>query len=92
MESAVWRRVTIIPFEKTSSKKRKIIHEIIEQKCSKSISKILKMDSNTKKWLVEWNDFSRSWELYESIKDTYTFQKYVENLVPKDLSEATYIS
>jgi hypothetical protein len=59
---------------------------------SPSISKILQVDSQTKNWLVEWTDFSRSWESYENIKDTIVFREYVERLAPRYLQEATYIS
>lgn len=35
------------------------------------------MEVQNKKWLVEWNDKTRSWESYDNLKDLEIFQEYI---------------
>lgn len=48
-------------------------------KCSsvKIIVKILELHPTNKNWLVEWTDKTRSWEIYDVIKDLDSFQHFI---------------
>lgn len=49
----------------------------------KDIKKVIEFDIISKKWLIEWDDRSRSWEDYESIKDHYGFKLFIQNTFKK---------
>jgi hypothetical protein len=68
-----------------NSKKRRRI-EINNN--SKIIVNIIEV--NNRKWLVEWNDKSRSWEKYEKLKDLEIFKEYIFKCCKK-LSTPSYI-
>lgn len=70
------------------SKKRKFTHN--------TIAKIIKYNSDTFTFLVEWTDQTRSWEPFDNIKHLETFKQYI-NKVEIDKKQAkqdipTYIS
>lgn len=56
-------------------KKRKQDSSIVSVKY---ITNILGVDSQTKLWLVEWSDMSRTWLTYHQIKEQPVFQVMVE--------------
>lgn len=61
-----------------SIKKRKYEIEVVIR-----INKILEFDIISKKWLIEWDNKTRTWEFFEDIKNMYEFKKLLENLFIK---------
>lgn len=67
-----------------SNKKRKLTH--------KYAIKIIATDNITKKWLVEYNDLSRSWHDWNEVKDLDVFRKFIETELPSRSGDPSYIS
>jgi hypothetical protein len=61
-----------------SIKKRKYEIDVVIR-----INKILEFDIISKKWLIEWDNKTRTWEFFEDIKNMYEFKKLLENLFIK---------
>lgn len=68
-------------------KKRKIEVEYI---IVKTIIKVIEM--NNDKWLVEWNDKTRSWEDFNKLKNYPTFKHFVETLIKPKKEFPQYIT
>ena len=50
----------------------------IDTKCVyKFIISIIELHQNSKKWLVEWSDKTRTWETYDIVKDLDIFQNFL---------------
>jgi len=57
----------------------------------KILVKLIEVHPKTKNWLVEWNDRTRTWEMYDAIKDTKVFRTFIESKMTVIL-ECPYIS
>ncbi len=51
---------------------------------SLSVKKILTFQD--KKWLIEWDDNSRTWESFEKLKDEIVFREYIEDAMKDKIS------
>lgn len=67
-------------------KKRKLEDE-------KNMKRIVEFDIISKRWLIEWDDKSRSWEDYENIKDMYGFKQLIQGMFrTRNRENPSYIS
>lgn len=57
-----------------SCKKRKIITTM------KYATEIIRMHPKGEKWLVEWNDKTRTWETYDIVKNMDKFQDFLQKV------------
>ena len=77
-------------------KKRKIVATTLDPSFEpvkpKVAIQILELHPKTKEWLVEWRDKTRTWEVYDTVKDQPVFRLMVEKKLYQKNSQPTYIA
>lgn len=74
---------------KTNKKFKNLTYSLV------SAVKIFGCNPQNKKWLVEWSDYTRTWEPYFVVKDLQVFQEYIEEqMLNKEIKKQvpSYIS